>query len=75
MPQDSLCSNSGLDTMRKRRTAVKSVLKSLISFRDAQIKALDNTPENFRDSESFEIGDFAVSAIDDAIAILEDIYC
>ena len=59
---------------RKRRTALKAVIALLDDIRNAESKSLSNTPENFRDSDSFEAGEFAVDALDDAIAILADIY-
>jgi hypothetical protein len=61
------------DTMRKRRLTVKSVMVLLEAIRIAQSKALENTPNNFRDSDNFEAGEFAVDALEQAIDTLADI--
>ena len=61
------------DSMRKRRSTVKSVMALLEAIRIAQLKALENTPNNFRDSDNFEAGEFAVDALEKAIDILADI--
>jgi hypothetical protein len=63
-----------LGSRRKRRTALKAVIALLVDIRNAESKSLRNTPENFRGSDSFEAGEFAVDALDEAIAILADIY-
>jgi len=63
-----------LGSRRKRRAAVRSVIALLDDIRNAESKSLDNTPENFRCSDSFEAGELAVDALDEAIAILANIY-
>jgi len=63
-----------LGSRRKRRTAVKAVIALLDDIRNAESMSLSNTPENFRDSNCFDAGEFAVDSLDDAIAILADIY-
>jgi hypothetical protein len=59
---------------RKRKTAVKAVIALLDDIRNAECKALDNTPENFQCSENYEAGELAVDALDEAIALLADVY-
>jgi len=63
-----------LGNRRKRRTALKAVIALLDDIRNAESKSLFNTPENFRNTDSFDAGEFAVDALDEAIAILADIY-
>jgi len=62
------------DSMRKRRSAVNSVLAILDAIRNAQLKALENTPKNLQSSEKYETGEFAVEAIEDAISSLDGAY-
>ena len=66
--------DTNFDSRRKRRAVVKTIITLLVDIRKAEEKSLDNTPENFQDSESFAIGEFAVDALDDAVAILADVY-
>ena len=68
--QTDMCCNS----RRRRRDAVKSILTSLSSIRDAEQRYLDNVPENFRCSESFEIDEYAVETLDEVIGLLADVY-
>jgi len=63
-----------LGSRRKRGTALKAVIALLDDIRNAESRSLGNTPENFRASDSFEAGEFAADALDEAIAILADIY-
>ena len=59
---------------RKRRAAVKSIHALLVAIRTAEQKYLDNVPENFQDSESFEVGENAVDALDEIICLLSEVY-
>ena len=61
-------------TRGKRRNAIKAVVSCLSSIRDAEKKYLDNTPDNFQISESFEVGENAVDALDEIIDMLADVY-
>ena len=54
--------------------AVKFITIMLESIRDAQIRALDNTPENLQYSDKYEAGEIAVEAIEDAIYRLADAF-
>ena len=60
-------------SMRKRRSTVKSVMDILEAIRISQLKALENTPFNFRGSDNYESGEIAVDALEQAIDILADI--
>lgn len=61
-------------TRRKRRETIKNILISLSAIRDAEQNYLENVPENFQNSESFEIGEAAVDTLDDIIGLLADVY-
>lgn len=62
------------DSRRKRREAINAILASLSAIREAEQKYLENVPENFQNSESFEAGEFAVDTLDEAIGLLSDVY-
>jgi len=71
---DSLQYPQRFNSMRKRRNAVKFIVSMLELIRDAQMRALDNTPENLQYSEKYSAGEMVVEAIEDAIYKLEDAY-
>jgi len=71
---DSLQFPSRFNSMRKRRNAVKFITIMLELIRDAQVRALDNTPDNLRYSDKYEAGEIAVEAIEDAIDRLADAF-
>lgn len=71
---DSLQYPNRFNSMRKRRNAVKFIIIMLELIRDAQMRALDNTPENLQYSNKYEAGEMAVDAIEDAIYRLADAY-
>ena len=71
---NSLQTISSFNSMRKRRNAVKFVTIMLESIRDAQIRALDNTPDNLQYSDKYEAGEIAVELIEDAIDRLADAF-
>ena len=64
---DSLQTASRSNSMRKRRNAVKFITIMLELIRDAQIRALDNTPDYLQYSETYVAGEMAVGAVEDAI--------
>jgi hypothetical protein len=59
---------------RKRRAAVKVVHARLLAIRAAEQKYLDNVPDNFQESESFETGENAVDVLDEIIDLLTTVY-
>jgi hypothetical protein len=71
---DSLQVSSRFNSMRKRRNAVKFITIMLELIRDAQIRALDNTPDNLQYSDKYEAGEIVVEAIEDAIGRLADAF-
>jgi hypothetical protein len=71
---DSLQFPNRFNSMRKRRNAVKFIMSMLEVIRDAQMRALDNTPENLQYSKKYRAGEVAVEAIEDAIYKLADAY-
>ena len=58
----------------KRRKAIMPAVNYLSAIRDAEQKCLENIPENFRGSETFEIGECAVDVLDEIIDLLGDVY-
>jgi hypothetical protein len=66
----------GMDygTRHKRRDAVSVVLACLSAIREAEQSYLDNVPENLQSSESFEVGECAVDALDEIIGLLAEVY-
>jgi hypothetical protein len=58
----------------KRRGGVRDVIAYLSAIKGAEQKALDNVPGNFRCSDSYEAGEAAVDALDEAIDLLSDVY-
>jgi len=71
---DSLQYQYRFNSMQKRRNAVKFIMIMLKLILDAQMRALDNTPENLQYSEKYNAGEIAVEAIEDAICRLADAY-
>ena len=71
---DSLHVASRFNSMRKRRNAVKFITIMLELIRDAQLRALDNTPENLQYSDKYEAGGIAVEAIEGAVDKLSDAF-
>jgi hypothetical protein len=69
-----LCSTADYGTRHKRRNAVKTILACLTEIRDAEQDCLENTPDNFQCSESFEVGECAVDALDEIIDLLTGVY-
>jgi len=46
----------------------------LSAIRSAEQRYLDNVPDNFQNSESFEVGENAVDILDEVIGLLTDAY-
>jgi hypothetical protein len=63
-----------LSTKAKRHRAHEELLRKLILLRDAQEQANNNVPDNFQDTDGFEVAVEIVNKMDDAIEILESIY-
>jgi len=61
-------------TRRLRRDAISNIIAELSAIRDAEQTCLDNTPDNFRDTDTFEVGECAVDVMDEAISLLYDAY-
>jgi len=58
----------------KRRAAVKTIHARLVAIRAAEQKYLDNVPDSFQCSESFEVGENAVDTLDEIIGLLTEVY-
>jgi hypothetical protein len=74
MIRNGLCTAADYGTRHKRRNAVKTILASLSNIRDAERTYLENVPENLQGSESFEVGECAVDALDEIIDLLVELY-
>ena len=61
-------------TRRQRRNTVNNVIALLTNIRDAEQNYLENVPENLQNSESFEIGEYAVDALEEIIDMLVEVY-
>ena len=59
---------------RKRRDAVDTILTCLSAIRDAEQKYLDNVPDNFQNTEIFEVGENAVDTLEEIICLLSEVY-
>jgi len=46
----------------------------LLAIRAAELKYLNNVPDNFQCSESFEVGESAVETLDEIIDLLAEVY-
>jgi len=66
--------DTGYSTRRQRRAAIKQVISRLSSIRDAEQKSLDNVPESLQGSESYEVGESAVDALDEILDLLSQVY-
>ena len=74
MSESGLCSATEYSTRRVRRNAVKRIISSLENIRAAEQNYLDNVPENLENSESFDVGECAVDALDEIIGLLAEVY-
>jgi len=65
---------SDYGSRRKRREEVKRALACLAAVRSAEQRSLDNVPDNFQNSDSFESGENAVDTLDEIIDLLASVY-
>ena len=72
--KDTIYFYDNFGSRRKRRTVVKAVIALLTDIRNAETISLNNMPDNLQHSVKYETGEFAVDALDEAIAILADAY-
>jgi len=63
-----------VSSKKKRRNTARAAILMLEQVRDAEEQAMDNTPENFRGSDSYAESEENSSLLDEAIGILERIY-
>ena len=63
-----------VSTKKKRGKTVRSLVATLWQVRDAEEQAMENTPESLRGTENYEASEERVSSMDEALAILEDLY-
>ncbi len=74
MLKNGHCTAADYNSRGKRRDAVRTILTYLSQIRDAEQNYLDNVPDNFQNSESFEVGECAVDALNEIIDLLVEVY-
>jgi hypothetical protein len=62
-------------TRRQRRTAIKAMMRQLEHIKGAEERYMDAIPENLQGSVVFDNAEQSVSLLDEAIELLETIYC
>ena len=66
--------NADFSTRHKRRGAIKAIHACLSKIRDAEQRYLENVPDNLLSSDSVDVGECAVDALDEIIGLLADVY-
>jgi DNA polymerase I-like protein with 3'-5' exonuclease and polymerase domains len=61
-------------TRRKRRAAIREIHNRLAAIRDAEERYMANVPEAFQGSESYDVVEQAMAAIDGILDVLDDVY-
>jgi len=61
-------------TRRKRRIAVKRVIRLLNSIREGELFSMDRVPDNLKGASSYESAEEIVSQLDETIETLELLY-
>ena len=64
----------GLETRRKRRAAVRHVLKQLEEIQRNEANYRDNIPPGLIDSEVYDTADYCITLLGEAIDVLESAY-
>ena len=60
-------------TLRRRRVAIRDIIRQLNCIKHAQERCRDNIPENLQNSSIFDTAESYISSIDEAIDILGSI--
>ena len=63
-----------VSTKKKRSNTVSGLIGKLELVRDAEERAMENTPENFRGTGSFEASEERIPLMEEALDILERLY-
>lgn len=63
-----------IKTRKNRRHALLAAIQQIELIRDAEERYMDNTPDNFCGTESYEVAEDAVSTLDEVIPMLYDVY-
>ena len=74
MQSGNILAYANFSSRRKRRDTIQTILACLSAVLIAEQECLDNTPINFRESESYETGENAVDALAEIIDLLADVY-
>lgn len=67
-------SSGDTSTRRKRRGAVAEIIARMKDIRDAEAFSHGNVPENLTGADAYETTEDIISAIEEAIELLESIY-
>jgi hypothetical protein len=65
---------ASVKTRRDRRRALEIALCQITAIRDAEERYMDNIPENLCGSINYEVAEQAVSALDEIIEMMGDVY-
>jgi len=57
-------------TRRRRRTAIKTIIKQLEQIKANEETSLNNMPENLQSSEAYDVAEEAVASLEEAIEVL-----
>jgi hypothetical protein len=63
-----------LTTRKNRRSAIRNIVSMLAAIRDAEEAYFWNIPENLRSGPAYENAESAVSIMEEAIALLNEVY-
>ena len=74
MLKSGLHTDADYGTRRKRRNAVKVIVTCLTAIREAEQTYLEKVPGNLLNSESVDVGEYAVDVLDDIIDLLVEVY-
>ena len=61
-------------TRRRRRSAIKTIIKELEQMKACEERSLENTPENLVGSAAFDIAEEAIASLDDVIDALRSFW-
>ena len=67
-------SRSALDTRKKRRKAVKTLIPMIEAVMDAEQRYIDNVPENLSGSCFYEAAEQTAAALEEALGSLREAY-
>jgi len=63
-----------LTTRRRRRSAIRTIIKELGQIKAYEDRSLENTPENLVGSAAYDVTEEAITSLDDAIEALQSFW-